>query len=77
MASSCAEEDSGWMSGNTSSKGGEVLEWAAQGCGGVTDPGGVKEMFSCCTEGDGLVGNTGDRWTVVLDDVRGMNLRLG
>jgi len=41
---------------------------AAQGGGGVTVPGGVQEVFRCCTEGRGLVGNTGNRWTVGLDD---------
>ena len=42
---------------------------AAQGGGGVTVPGGVQEVFRCCAEGHGLVGNTGDRWTVGLDDL--------
>jgi len=48
-----------------------VLEWAAQGDGGVTVPGGVQETFRCGTEGHGLVRNIGDRWTVGLDDHRG------
>jgi len=38
-----------------------VLEWAAQRGGGVISPGDVQEKFRCCTEGCGLVGNTGDR----------------
>jgi len=32
-----------------------MLEWAAEGGGGVTVPGGVQETFRCCTEGHGLV----------------------
>ena len=53
-----------------------MLQWAAQGCGGVTAPGGAQETFRCCTEGHGLVGNIGDRWTVGLDDLGGLsNLR--
>ena len=36
-------------------------EWAAQGDGGVTVPGGVQETFRCCTERHGLVGSIGDR----------------
>ena len=44
--------------------------WAAQADGGVTVPGGVQEMFRCCSEGDGLVGNIGDRWMAGLDDLR-------
>ena len=48
-----------------------MLEWAAQGGGGVNNLGGIQEMFICCTEGHGLVGNIGDRWTVGLDDLRG------
>lgn len=30
---------------------GEALAWAAQGEGGITDPGGVKEQWRCGTEG--------------------------
>ena len=41
-----------------------MLEWAAQGGGGVTDPGGIQGMFRRCVEGHGLVGTIGDRWTV-------------
>ena len=43
----------------------------AQGGGGVTIPGGVQEMFRCCTEGHALGGNTGGSWTVGQDDLRG------
>jgi len=35
---------------------GQVVEQAAQRGGGVTIPGGVQEVFRCCTEGHGLVG---------------------
>ena len=49
-----------------------MLEWAAQGGDGVTVPGGVQEVFRCCTEGHGLVGNIGDRWTVGAGDLRGL-----
>ena len=42
------------------------------GGGGVTIPGGVQEMFRCCTERRGLVGNTSDRWRVGLDDLGGL-----
>ena len=48
---------------------GQALEWAAQGGDGVTNPGGVQEMCRCCTEGDGLEGNTGSMWMVGLDDL--------
>ena len=30
-----------------SERGGQALEWAAQGGGGVTDPGGVQGTFGC------------------------------
>lgn len=46
---------------------GQVLEWAAQGSGGVTAPGSNQETCRCCTEGDGLVGSIGDIWMVGLD----------
>ena len=36
-----------------------MLELAAQGGGGVTEPGGVQEMFRCCTEGLG-------KWRVLV-----------
>jgi len=49
-----------------------VLEWAAQGGGGVTDTGGIQEMLRCCTEGQGLVGSIGDRWMVGPDDLGGL-----
>lgn len=45
---------------------------AAQGGDGVTDPGGVTEMLRCCTEKHGLVGNTGGRWIVGMDDLEGL-----
>ena len=48
------------------------MEWAAQGRGGVTDPAGVQEMFRCCTEGYGSVGNIGGRWMVGLEDLGGL-----
>jgi len=38
-----------------------VLEWAAQGGGGVTIPGDVQETFRCVTKGHGVIGNVGDR----------------
>jgi len=41
------------------SKSGQVLEQAAQGCGGATNPEGIQETFRCCPEGHGLVGNIG------------------
>lgn len=44
-----------------------MLEWAAQGSGGVTAPGSNQETCRCCTEGDGLVGSIGDIWMVGLD----------
>ena len=49
-----------------------MLEWAVRGGGGVTIPGGVQETFRCCTEGRGLVGNTGDRWMVGLHGLGGL-----
>ena len=49
-----------------------MLEWAAQGGGGITNPVGIQEMFRRCTEGHGLVGNTGGSWMVGLDDLRGV-----
>ena len=48
------------------------LEWTAQGGGGVTVSGGFQETFRCCTEGHGLVGAIGDRWTLGLDDLGGL-----
>ena len=49
-----------------------MLEWAAQGGGGVTDPGGVQEACRCCTEGHGLVRTIGDGRMVGLDDLGGL-----
>ena len=46
-----------------------MLEWAAQEGGGVTDPGGVQEMFRHCVEGHGLERTTGDGWMAGLDDL--------
>ena len=44
------------MSGKIySPKSGQVLEWAAQGCGGVTVPGNVQEIRKYSTKGHGLV----------------------
>jgi len=46
MASSCARGDSGWTSGNASSRqSGQALQWAAQGGGGVTNPEVIQETF--------------------------------
>ena len=39
----------------------EILEQTAQGGGGLTNAGGVHEMFRCCSEGHGLVANIGGR----------------
>ena len=49
----------------------QALEWAVQGGGGVTIPGGVQETFRYGTEGHSLLGNTGDMWMVGLDDLGG------
>lgn len=49
-----------------------IIDWAAQGGGGVTKPGGVHGMFRCCVEGHGSVTNVGDRWMVGLDDLVGL-----
>ena len=48
------------------------MEYTAHGGAGVTVPGGVQEMFRCCTEGHGLVGNIGNGWMVGLDDAGGL-----
>ena len=57
MASSCARGDSGWILAKISSHmSGQMLEWAAQGGGGVTIPGGIQEMFICFAQDRGLVG---------------------
>ena len=50
----------------------QALEWAAQGGGGVTGPGGVQGTFGCCVEGHGLVRTTGDGWMVGLGDPVGL-----
>ena len=74
MASSCTRGDSGQECQEQFllQKSGQALGRAAQGGGGVTVPGGVQEAFRCCTEGHGLVGNIGNRWTVELDDLGGV-----
>jgi len=46
-----------------------VLEWAAQGGGGVTTPGGVQGMFGRCVAGRGLMRTIGDGWMVGLADL--------
>jgi len=47
-----------------------MLEWAAQGGGLVTVPGGVQEMFECRTKGYGLGGKYWwCRWMVELDNL--------
>ena len=38
----------------------------------VTVPRGFQETCRYCTEGDSLVGNTGGRGIVVLDDFEGL-----
>ena len=48
-----------------------MLEKAAQGRW-LSVPGGVQETFRCCIEGCGLVGDTGDRRMVGLDDLRSL-----
>jgi len=47
------------------------LDQAAQEGGGVSIPGGVQEMSGCGT-GMWLVGDIGGRWTLGLDDLRGL-----
>ena len=49
-----------------------MLERAAQTGGSVTIPGGVQEVFRCCTEGHGSVGHIGDRWMVGEDHLGGL-----
>ena len=62
MASSCARRvQFGCWEIILLRESGQALEWAAQRGGGVTNPGGVHETFSCCTVGHGLVGNVGGR----------------
>ena len=50
----------------------KALEWAAQGGGGVTNPGGVQGMFGHCVEGHGLMRTIGDGWMVGLGDPVGL-----
>jgi len=49
------------------------LEQAAQGGGGVTISGGVQKKCRCGTSGYGLAGVG---WTVGLDELRGLFLRI-
>jgi len=37
-------------------RGGQALEYAAQGSGGVTSPGGVQKTYKYSTSGHGLAG---------------------
>ena len=53
-------------------KSGDAVAQAAQGGGGVIDPGGVRGTFRRCVEGHGLVRTIGDRWTIGLDDLGGL-----
>jgi len=64
-----SRRDWGWTSGKIYFLSGQALEQAAQWGGGVTVSGGVQEMFRRGTKRPGLVGNTGGRWTVGLDDL--------
>ena len=43
-----------------------ALEWAPQGGGGDTDPGGVQGTLGRCVEERGLVSTVGDGWMVGL-----------
>ena len=72
MASSCPMEiQTGCQEILLFQKSGQTLEWAAQGGGGVTDPGGVQGTFGCRVEGHGLVRAVGDKGMVGLDDLVG------
>jgi len=53
-------------------KSGQVLERAAQGGGGVTDPGDVQGTSGHFVEGHGLVRSIGDGWMVGLCDPVGL-----
>jgi len=50
----------------------QVLEWAAQGGGGVTNPGGVQGTFGHSVEGHGLSRTVGDGWRIGLGDPVGL-----
>ena len=39
-----------------------MLEWAARGSGGVTNPEGIQGTFGHRVEGHSLVRTTGDGW---------------
>ena len=67
MASDCSRGDSCWMLGKISSQSGDALEWAAQGGGAVTVPGGVKKHRDVALR-DMVSGHRGDGSTVGLDD---------
>ena len=56
---------------NLLQKSGGALKRAAQGCGGVTVPGAVREPCGCGTEGCGQR-DGGDGLAVGLDDRRGL-----
>jgi len=49
-----------------------ILEWAAQRGGGVTEPDGVQGAFGCCVEEHGLVRTIGEGWMVGLGDPVGL-----
>ena len=49
-----------------------MLERAAQGGGRITSPGGVQEMLNVVLTDIVQWGDTGDRWTVELDDLGGL-----
>ena len=49
-----------------------ILEWAAQGGGGVTNPGGIQGTFEHFSEGHDLMRTIGDRWMVGLGDPVGL-----
>lgn len=48
------------------------MEWIAQGCGGVTVPGGLQGKVGPGTQGHGLVGDCGSRGRVGPDDLEGL-----
>ena len=47
-----------------------VRHWHRLPCG-VTVPGGAEETCRCGTERRGLLGNTGGKWMIELDYLRG------
>ena len=57
---------SGWILGKfLLQKSDWVLEWAAQGGGGVTDSGGVQGIFKHCVEGQLLVRGRRLDWMIL------------